>query len=339
MQRQMLNRDNDLARQTMTDRYGRTVDYVRIAVTTACNLRCTYCLREEHQERQPGVAQLDIGQMKSIIGVLAEMGIRKIRFTGGEPLLRRDIGELVRLAKSTPGIDDVKLTTNGVLLDRHLEELIDAGLDGINLSLDTLDAGKFYEIARRDRFPQVRKALDTLLETPSIRLKINTLMLRGINNDEIPAFVDLTRDHDLTVRFMELQPFDDRQIWRTGRFMGAEMIREHLCRAFPGLETVTGLDTEHYSFRLPGYRGSIAIIPAYSRNFCSRCSRLRITADGKLISCLYRQESIDIMPIMQNGAAKEDLRKQILEAVRQKPKDGLKSGNNNAVTSMSQIGG
>jgi cyclic pyranopterin phosphate synthase len=323
----------------LIDAHNRTVDYVRIAVTKACNLRCTYCLREEHGERQQDTKQLDTDQIHSIISLLAEMGIRKIRFTGGEPLLRRDIVKLVRLAKSTPGIDNVKLTTNGLLLDRHLGDLIEAGIDGINLSLDTLDPAKFREIARRDQFPRVRNVLDTLLQTPSLRLKINTLMLRGINNDEIPAFVELTRDHDLTVRFMELQPFDDHQIWRTGRFMGAEMIREHLYRSYPGLEAMTGLDTEHYSFRLPGYRGSVAIIPAYSRNFCSRCSRIRITADGKLISCLYKQESIDLMPILQNGAGKEKLREQILEAVRQKPKDGLKSGSGNAVTSMSQIGG
>jgi cyclic pyranopterin phosphate synthase len=323
----------------LIDAHNRTVDYVRIAVTKACNLRCSYCLRENHEEPVQGTTRLDTGQIGSVVGLLAEMGIRKIRFTGGEPLLRRDIAELVRLAKSTPGIEDVKITTNGVLLDRHLDDLIKAGLDGINLSLDTLDAVKFMEIARRDEFTRVRQALDTLFETPSLRIKINTLMLRGINNDEIPAFVELTRDHNLTVRFMELQPFDDRQIWRTGRFMGAEMIREHLYRSYPGLEPVTGLDTEHYSFRIPGYQGSVAIIPAYSRNFCSRCSRLRITADGNLISCLYHQESIDLMPFLQGDSGKEELRKRILEAVRQKPKDGLKSRNDNAVTSMSQIGG
>jgi cyclic pyranopterin phosphate synthase len=323
----------------LIDAHNRTVDYVRIAVTKACNLRCSYCLREDHDEPDQGSTRLDTGQIASLIGLLGDMGIRKIRFTGGEPLLRRDIAELVRLAKTTPGIEDVKLTTNGVLLDKHLDRLIEAGLDGINLSLDTLSSEKFIEIARRDEFTRVRRALDTLFENPSLRLKINTLMLRGINNDEIPAFVELTRDHVLTVRFMELQPFDDRQIWRTGRFMGAEMIREHLYRAYPGLEPVTGLNTEHYSFRLPGYRGSIAIIPAYSRNFCSRCSRLRITADGRLISCLYHQESINLMPFLQNGSGKEELRKQILESVRQKPKDGLKSGTDNAVASMSQIGG
>lgn len=207
----------------LTDRFGRTVDYVRIAVTSACNLRCTYCLKEDAPTQ---TQQLDVVETSKLIALLAGMGVRKIRFTGGEPLLHPSIPELVRIAKATPGIDTVCITTNGVLLDRQLDALVEAGLDGVNLSLDTLDREKFTSITRRDRFEQVSKALDRLLATPSLTVKLNTLMLRGINNDEIPAFVELTREHDLTVRFMELQPFDDHQIWRTGRFMGAERIRE-----------------------------------------------------------------------------------------------------------------
>jgi cyclic pyranopterin phosphate synthase len=321
----------------LIDAYNRTIDYVRIAVTRACNLRCTYCLREEHaNETQP---ELETAEIASIITLFGEMGIRKIRFTGGEPLLRRDIATLVGMARSTPGIEDVRITTNGVLLERQLPALLDAGIDGINLSLDTLDAVRFRAIARRDEFVRVERALKMLFDTPQLTFKINMLLLRGVNNDEIPAFVELTRDHDVTVRFMELQPFDDRQIWRTGRFMGAEMIQEHLCRAYPRIEPVTGLGTEHYSFRLPGYRGAIAIIPAYSRTFCSRCSRLRITSDARLISCLYHQQSIDLKPLLQGGSGSQALRDCIREAVAEKPKDGMKSGSDNAVQSMSQIGG
>lgn len=322
----------------LTDRFGRTVDYVRIAVTNACNLRCTYCLKEE-TESPRHTQQLDTGAASSLIALLAGMGIKKIRFTGGEPLLHPDITEMVRTAGRTPGIDTVRITTNGVLLDRHLDALMEAGLDGINLSLDTLNRERFRSITRRDQFEKVRKVLDRMLDTPGLSVKLNTLLLRGINSDEIPAFVDLTRNFDLTVRFMELQPFDDHQIWRTGRFMGAEMIREHLFSTFPELVSITGTATEHYSFRLPGHKGSIAIIPAFSRNFCSSCSRLRITADGKMVSCLYHQESIDLMPAMKNTMDEEEIRKRIIEAVQQKPKDGLKSGRDNAVSSMSSIGG
>jgi cyclic pyranopterin phosphate synthase len=325
-------------RPVLTDRFGRTVDYVRIAVTNACNLRCTYCLKEETDAPRQ-TQQIETATASSIIALLAGMGIKKIRFTGGEPLLHPGITEMARMASGTQGIENVRITTNGVLLDRHLDALMEAGLDGINLSLDTLDRERFRSITRRDHFEKVRKVLDRMIDTPGLSVKLNTLMLRGINSDEIPAFVELTRNSNLTVRFMELQPFDDHQIWRTGRFMGAEMIREHLFSAFPELKAITGTATEHYSFRLPGYRGSIAIIPAFSRNFCSSCSRLRITADGKMVSCLYNQKTIDLIPAMNNNMDEEEIRKRIVEAVQQKPKDGLKSGHDNAVSSMSRIGG
>ncbi len=323
----------------MTDSFGRIVDYVRIALTEACNLRCTYCLREGAGEDAPSGGKLDKAELETIMRVLGGVGVRKIRFTGGEPLLRRELPELVAFAKRSAGIRNVKLTTNGVLLERRIRELLDAGLDGVNLSLDTLDAGRFSTITRREGFDKVRRALDLLLGMPEFPVKLNVLMLRGINQDELPAFVELTRESGITVRFMELQPFDDHQIWRTGRFMGAEMIREHLMRAFPGIEPATGTDTEHYSFRVPGYRGSVAIIPAYSRNFCSSCSRLRITADGRLVSCLYRDGSIPLRPLLAGESAEAELARTIAEAVRLKPQDGLKSRGGNSVQSMSQIGG
>ncbi|UWX58295.1 GTP 3',8-cyclase MoaA [Chlorobaculum sp. MV4-Y] len=322
----------------LTDRFGRVIDYARIAVTSACNLRCAYCLRDEAGAPQK-TQQLDMNEAWRLIRVLAGMGVRKIRFTGGEPLLHPGITELVKLAKSAPGIETVKITTNGVLLDRQLDALVEAGLDGVNLSLDTLDREKFISITRRDRFEQVSQALDRLITTPGLAIKLNTLLLRGINSDEIPAFVELTREHDVTVRFMELQPFDDQQIWRTGRFMGAEMIRKQLVGAYPELKAVTGHSTEHYSFRLPDHRGSIAIIPAFSRNFCSSCSKLRITADARLISCLYHHESIDLAPVLKGKMNEEEIKKWIIEAVQQKPKDGLKSSHDTAASSMSRIGG
>jgi cyclic pyranopterin phosphate synthase len=324
---------------SLVDAYGRRIDYVRIAVTEACNLRCTYCLRDDSCTAPAMKDALDTAQMTRLIGMFGQTGFRKVRFTGGEPLLRKDLVRLVSAARETGLIRNIRVTTNGLLLADRLKELVEAGVDGFNISLDTLDAERFRTITRRDEFGKVRRSLDLLLERPDMALKINMLLLRGINQDEIPAFVELTRTRPVTVRFMELQPFDDHQIWRTGRFMGAEMIRELLYREFPQLEQMTGGGTEHYSFRIPGHLGSIAIIPAYSRNFCSRCSRLRVTADGHLVSCLYRDESVDLKPFLREGGSPELLRARIEEAVRNKPKDGIKSGRGNAVSSMSRIGG
>jgi cyclic pyranopterin phosphate synthase len=283
--------------------------------------------------------QLQTGEIGSVIRILAGMGIKKVRFTGGEPLLRPDIVELVRTAKAISGIETVKITTNGVLLDRNLEALLAAGIDGINLSLDTLDRDRYLALTRRDEFRRVEKMLYELLGIPSLKLKINVLLLRGVNSDEIRRFAELTRHNAITVRFMELQPFDDRQIWRTGRFMGADLIRSALFEEYPSLTQVTGSATEHFSFSMPGYKGMLAVIPAYTRNFCSRCTRLRITADGKILSCLYSSNSENLLLPLRNGAGRDELEKIIRRAVEEKPEDGRKTGNNSRGTSMSEIGG
>jgi len=210
----------------LVDTFHRPVEYVRIAVTSRCNLRCSYCMREEHKERVDTTSLLNKKEINTIIAMLADLGVTKVRFTGGEPLLRQDIGELIREAKKHASIKTVCLTTNGLLLDRFLPSLIEAGLDAINFSIDTLDRERYHAITRRDDYGRVRKNLDLLLHTEHIAVKLNVVLMRDINSDEIRRFVDLTRDHAVTVRFMELQPFDDNQIWRTGRFIGADKIQE-----------------------------------------------------------------------------------------------------------------
>lgn len=326
------------ARTVLTDRFQRTIDYTRISVTSDCNLRCFYCKRESPGIPTPDDQQMKTGEIKTLIELLAEMGIRKIRFTGGEPLLRPDIVDLVQIAKSTTGIETVSLTTNGTLLEKHFEALVSAGLDGINLSIDTLNKQRFFAITRRDKFIAVHKMLKSLLNSSLLTIKLNVLLLRGINSDEIKEFVALTMSYPVTIRFMELQPFDDRQIWRTGRFMSAEKIRAELFAAYPALSEVSGSATEFFSYRLPGSSGSLAIIPAYTRNFCSKCKRLRITSDGKVLSCLYHTQSLDLLPDLRNRSAKHQLEAIIRKAVSLKPENG-KHGNNAKGMSMSEIGG
>lgn len=325
----------------LQDRFRRTIDYARIAVTSRCNLRCAYCLREEHDTAESGRTRLETREIGTIVETLAGLGIRKIRFTGGEPLLRSDIAELVRHAKSTPGIETVSLTTNGLLLHRHLPNLLKAGLDAVNLSLDSLDRERFRLITRRDEFRRIKANLDTLLQGNFLPLKINVVMLRGVNDDEIGEFVELTRHHPVTVRFMELQPFDDHQIWRTGKFLGTLKIRELLLERYPELLAREGGGTEFYSFTLPGYRGKVAIIPAYTRNFCSQCNRLRVTAEGKVISCLYEREGIDLLEALRSGAGREELAALFARAAARKPEDGRKLADEGGAkrTSMSEIGG
>nr|WP_157115586.1 GTP 3',8-cyclase MoaA [Prosthecochloris sp. HL-130-GSB] len=326
--------------EVLSDRYNRTVDYVRLAVTSACNLRCVYCMREEHGDPVSRYGHLGRHDIGTLLEVLAGFGVRKVRFTGGEPLLRRDIVELVGDAASIEGVRTVSLTTNGILLDRYLDDLLQAGLSAVNMSLDTFDAVRYREITRRDLFRRVSSNLERLLDChEDLQIKINVLLLRGINTGEISRFVELTRDRHVTVRFMELMPFDDHQIWRTGKFMGAEMILEELAGLYPELESVRGYSTEYFSFSLPGYKGSIAIIPAFTRNFCNECSRLRITSSGKALNCLYSRDGVDLLPALRNGAGREGIERLVRQAVLCKPRDGHEAGGSSLRTSMSEIGG
>ncbi len=324
----------------LVDRYNRQVDYVRLSVTSRCNLRCVYCMREEHGLSDDPVEELGYQEICRIVDVVAASGVRKIRFTGGEPLLRGDIVDLVRYAKSVDGVDTVVLTTNGVLLDRYIERLVGAGLDGINFSLDTFDADRYAAITRRNLLPDVLVNFTSLLRYADVlTVKINVLLLRGINSSELVDFAELTRKNRVTVRFMELMPFDDHQIWRTGKFMGAEKILETLRSIYPALESLLGHATEHFSFSLPGYQGKIAIIPAFTRNFCNQCNRLRISAAGRVISCLYSRRSVDLLGALRNGAGAGQLRSLFQQAIDMKPRDGKVAGGSASRTSMSEIGG
>jgi cyclic pyranopterin phosphate synthase len=323
----------------LIDSFRRPVDYIRIAVTSQCNLRCSYCMREEHEEKYDSIPALNKQEINTIIAVLAGLGVTKVRFTGGEPLLRKDITELVGETKKHASIKTVGLTTNGLLLHRFLPALIDAGLDAVNFSIDTLDRARYHAITRRDEYKQVRANLDKLLQTETIAIKLNVVIMRDINSDEIPRFVGLTRDYAVTVRFMELQPFDDNQIWRTGRFLSADKIRELLKRHYPELQTIRGNATQYFTYTLPEHKGSIAIIPAFTRNFCSQCNKIRITSDGKIISCLYEKEGLDLLPLLRGNGDKQALADLFKKAVSLKPEDGKHTAKDSGRTSMSEIGG
>ena len=330
---------NALLQSTLVDDFNRPVDYVRIAVTSSCNLRCSYCMREDHKETADTESLLKIRDINTIIDVLAGLGVTKIRFTGGEPLLRKDIVELVRQAKSHTGIKTVSLTTNGLLLDRFLPALIDAGLDSLNFSIDTLDDNRYRAITRREEFKRVRENLDMLLKTDAISVKLNVVLMRDINSDELQRFVDFTKDHSVTVRFIELQPFDDNQIWRTGKFFSADNIRALLNRSYPDLHPVRGNATEYFSYTQPNHKGSIAIIPAFTRNFCTGCNKIRITSNGKIISCLYEKDGVNLLPILRGNGSHHALVDLFRQAVSQKPRDGRHTLTNSVRTSMSEIGG
>lgn len=334
----------------LQDRFGRTFDYVRIAVTEKCNLRCTYCMPEEGVELKSKDSILSAEEILRIIQVLASLGVKKVRFTGGEPTVRKDIVDLVRGAAATPGVKTVHLTTNGILFHRYAKDLKDAGLFGVNISLDTMDAERFMRITRRAGGDAVRQNIELALNMGFPRVKVNVVLMRGFNEDELFAFTELARDKALTVRFIEFMPFDAHQIWDSGvHFSSAESLVHQINELYPGIKPAPGTRTEHHTFQAPDHIGKIAIIPAFTRSLCGNCSRIRVTADGNIRNCLYSDLEYNLREPMRAGCSDEDIITLFRKAFAEKAKDGFESKKQSSAkkvsvssigrVSMTQIGG
>lgn len=325
----------------IVDRHDRIFNYLRLAVNEHCNLRCIYCMPEEGVPFRNKDQLLSKDEIKRLLSVVPKLGVSKIRFTGGEPLLRRDMPELVDYTKSLHGVESVHLTTNGVLLHYYLDDLLDAGLSGINVSLDTLQTDRFKSITRRSGLEQVMENIHLTIASKIPSLKINVVAMRDFNHDELLDFANLTMDHNITVRFIELMPFDSHQIWKTGKFYRAEHIVEDLHKQTDQLQPVHGSSTEHYIFQINGGKGKIAVIPAYSRNLCGACNRIRITADGKLLNCLYSQKETNLRDAMRDGASEEKIQSMITGSFLNKHVDGWSAQQHKGThrKSMTQIGG
>ena len=306
----------------MKDQFGRKIEYLRISITDRCNLRCRYCMPET------GVAALrheDILSYEEILRAAAQMaklGIRKVRVTGGEPLVRIGAVEFVRCLKSIDGIEKVVLTTNGVRLAELAAPLQQAGLDGVNLSLDTLDRQVFAGITRRDRLPEVYAGMQEALRL-GLPLKLNCVPLQGIQEEALTGLAELAREHRLDVRFIELMPIGCA---RTAGLQGMPMqkvrslLEHYLGAMLPVPETDSSAGPAQY-YRLPGFAGRIGFIDAVGHKFCSGCNRVRLTADGFLKLCLNARFGLDVRQLLRSGAGDEALYDALRDAVYQKPQE------------------
>ena len=330
-----------LNRPQLTDRFGRSFDYLRIAVAEKCNLRCIYCMPEKGMDFQPNHKLLSAAEIQRILTVTAELGVKKVRFTGGEPLIRKDILQIIKDARAISGIEEVHLTTNGLLLHKVLPQLSEIGISGINISLDTLDAARFLKLTRREGLETVLNNIKLALATGIPKIKLNMVVLKEFNSDEILPFVELTRELPLTVRFIELMPFDDYQIWETGQFLSAKAILKIVQNAYPDLSENQGTPTEFYHYELPGHVGQVAVIPAFSRDMCGSCNRIRLTADGRIMNCLYAQDEFNLRDIMRNKGTDKQIARIFQTAMMLKAKDGFATQKITPTnrSSMSMIGG
>ena len=299
----------------MIDSFGRNIDYLRISVTDRCSLRCTYCMPEEGVRWLPHTEILRYEELLRLCRIFASLGVTKFKLTGGEPLVRKGLADFIRSLRKIDGVQSVTITTNGVDLKHQLPALLDAGIDGINLSLDTLDPARFAERTRRDCLPQVLEGLNAALAVPGLNLKINCVSMAGAEDDWI-ALAALAKDRPLTVRFIELMPIGMGQGSAPCTEAEVSAALERVYGPLTPYDTPLGNGPAHYC-SLPDFKGKIGFISAVSHQFCERCNRVRLTASGYLKTCLQYDVGAALAPLLKESD--DVIRAAIEDAVSRKP--------------------
>ena len=302
----------------LIDPYGRRIEYVRLSVTDRCDLRCFYCLPKGFKDfRQPD-HWLSAEEIVRVMGAFAELGTRRIRVTGGEPLVRRDIVPLIRDLAALPGIDDLSLSTNATQMERHAEALRDAGINRINVSLDTLDPVKFKEITQGNLEPVIR-GLKKAAEVGLQPVKINMVVMKGLNDHEIFDMVEFCAEHGFTLRFIEAMPVGDAGRKAGDHYLELNEVRRRLEERFELIpDVVPGGGPARY-VRVQGTELRIGFITPMSRHFCDTCNRVRMAVDGTLFMCLGQEHQYPLRPLLRDGCSDDELKAAILEAIALKP--------------------
>ncbi len=326
----------------MKDQFGRQIRYLRISVTDKCNLRCTYCMPVEGLDWIPKPELLSYEEIAEIVRQMGEMGLERVRLTGGEPLVRRDLPLLVEMLAAIPGIDDISLSTNAILLPGFATALREAGVRRVNISLDTLREERFEPIARRPVrfFHETLEGIAAAEDAGFDPIKINCVLLRGLNDDEVGDFASITRERPWHVRFIEMMPVG-RNLHLTDHFISADEVLRRI-QAIDDLQPDTGPigNGPARYFRFAGGAGTVGVITPLSHNYCDRCNRMRLTADGKLRTCLFGDHEVDLKgPLRETGRVEEA----VLSALAGKPKRHFlelgTSAGSGGLAALSQVGG
>lgn len=324
------------------DDFGRAINYLRVSVTDRCNLRCIYCMPPQGVEKDPHADILRYEELALVIRAAAEIGITKVRLTGGEPLARLGLPDFVRMIAAIPGIDDLSMTTNATLLARQAERLAEAGLHRVNVSLDTLDPERFATITRRGRLEDVWAGIAAARAAGLTPIKFNMVVVRGLNDDEIVDFARKTRSDGWHVRFIELMPIGANVSWAGDGSVPIPEVRARIERELGPLEPIHGPKGNGPAryHQLAGAEGTIGFIGALSDHFCPSCNRLRLTADGRLRPCLLNEQEIDLRATLRSGAGVETIRDLLAQAIQSKPKQHrLEEALAPRDRTMAQIGG
>ena len=324
----------------LIDNFNRRIDYLRLAVTDRCNLRCVYCMPAEGIPFMPRQQVLRYEEMERLVRIVAAMGVRKVRLTGGEPFVRKDLIHFIERLVTIPGVQQVHITTNGVLTRPYVSQLKELGIAGVNLSLDTLKPDRFQQIARRDALPAVLETFYALLEA-EIPLKVNMVVFDHVNSDEIVPMAQLAKEYPIELRYIEQMPFDGG-VGRSAEHFNYARILQTLQEAFPDMQPIDLPDSTARVFRVPGFKGRLGIIGGFSRVFCATCSRMRITAAGQLKTCLYDNGVLDLRALLRSGASDETIARAIREKILDRAADGYEAeqrARREAAASMAEIGG
>jgi len=304
-------------RPPLRDSFGRAIRKVRISVTERCNFRCVYCmpLAPTWFERS---AVLTFEEMARVIGVLSSMGVHKVKLTGGEPLMRRDVEELVRIIAAIPGIDSLSMTTNGFLLEEKSRALRAAGLQAVTVSLPSMDRGRFSAITGVDGLDSVLRGIDAALSAGFSPVKLNAPVVKGLNEDEVPRLAEFARDRGVFIRFIEFMPFDGKGSWSPEKVVPWRRIYEELRDRFElePLPREDGSTSMNYAFR--GAKGGVGFIASITAPFCDDCERIRLTADGRIVPCMFSPAEFDIRSALRGGASDRELEDLIRGAVAAK---------------------
>lgn len=302
------------------DPYRRKINYLRISVTDRCNLRCRYCMPEEGIPLIPHEAILTYEEILRIVRVFATEGISKVRLTGGEPLVRKGIVDFIYRLSQIEEIKDLSLTTNGILLEELAQDLKKAGLKRINISLDSLRKERFCQITRKDNFERVWAGIEEAMRMGLSPIKINMVAIRGLNDDEIESFAGLTLDLPLTVRYIEYMPAGNGEEWKESDILTIPQIKSRL----ENIGKLISIPSDQWDgparrFRIEGAIGEIGLIGPVSTHFCENCNRIRLTPDGKIRTCLFSDEEIDVKDLLRKGGSDQDLKERLLVALVAKP--------------------